>query len=451
MARASKTPDQDVIGTLEKIARDALDITGIFHSGEEPFANAIRRADIEGKDIKHDHTLRLQQGILRTNCIDCLDRTNAAQFVVGKHALGLQLYSLGVIPSPSVPFDCDAINIFNAMYHDHGDTIALQYGGSHLVNTMETYRKMSAWTSHSRDMIEGIKRYYSNSFTDAEKQHAINLFLGYYVAKDNTIDLWDLSSDFYMHNRKPFENGHVKSYLNWFDKEGLQNNELSGAMTDEVVEENLKKDFDQFKIYYNPDGYTQLDKLFSFRMMSTNSNVSSFVPRINSQGPASLVMYNLNIGGVRKWLRPSLVSVDQIEEEKKPIPPTKVDMPNFNSGKLGVKLLIPAVKVEEEREYLRYIQQFKHAAINGVLDSTVDDTSTQLEKHPDYEFFKANVTTSDDDLKDCFVVAVKDEKLYKGYLVSGNTESYVGLGTRSQDLKRIERYQHWKDTGIYKK
>jgi len=51
------------------------------------------------------------------------------------------------------------------MYQDLGDTIALQYGGSHLVNTMETYRKNAAWTSHSRDMIENIKRYYSNTFT----------------------------------------------------------------------------------------------------------------------------------------------------------------------------------------------------------------------------------------------------------------------------------------------
>ncbi len=51
------------------------------------------------------------------------------------------------------------------MYHDHGDIIALQYGGSALVNTMETYRRTNVWSSQSRDMIESIKRYYSNSFT----------------------------------------------------------------------------------------------------------------------------------------------------------------------------------------------------------------------------------------------------------------------------------------------
>jgi len=78
------------------------------------------------------------------------------------------------------------------MYHDHGDTLALQYGGSQLVNTIQTYAKINQcvavgtatltsryrWTSHSRDMIAGLKRYYSNSFIDADKQHAINLFLG---------------------------------------------------------------------------------------------------------------------------------------------------------------------------------------------------------------------------------------------------------------------------------
>ena len=75
-----------------------------------------------------------------------------------------QLYSLGLIAEPIVPFDCDAVNMLTELYHEHGDTIALQYGGSHLVNTMETYRKINQWTSQSRDMFESIKRFYSNSF-----------------------------------------------------------------------------------------------------------------------------------------------------------------------------------------------------------------------------------------------------------------------------------------------
>jgi len=33
----------------------------------------------------------LQQGVVRTNCVDCLDRTNAAQFMIAKEAFARQV------------------------------------------------------------------------------------------------------------------------------------------------------------------------------------------------------------------------------------------------------------------------------------------------------------------------------------------------------------------------
>ena len=125
-------------------------------------------------------TISLQNGICRTNCVDCLDRTNAAQFVFGKRALGHQLYALGVVDNPNLAFDSDAVNMLTEMYHDHGDSkswvvvrhdtsisnypaIALQYTGSALVNRVETYRRLPHWNSHSRDIIENIRRFYTNS------------------------------------------------------------------------------------------------------------------------------------------------------------------------------------------------------------------------------------------------------------------------------------------------
>lgn len=53
--------------------------------------------------------LLYQTGVLRTNCVDCLDRTNTAQFMVGKCALAYQLYSLGLIDKPNLQFDTDAV------------------------------------------------------------------------------------------------------------------------------------------------------------------------------------------------------------------------------------------------------------------------------------------------------------------------------------------------------
>ena len=87
------------MGTLESIAKDVLAWTGFFRNGDE-----------------NSSTTTMQNGIARTNCIDCLDRTNAAQFVIGKCALGHQLRALGILPDESVEFDTDAVNVLNHMY-----------------------------------------------------------------------------------------------------------------------------------------------------------------------------------------------------------------------------------------------------------------------------------------------------------------------------------------------
>lgn len=87
-----------MIGTLESIAEDVVTATGFFRNG-----------NTESKD------LQMQNGVARTNCIDCLDRTNAAQFVIGKRALGHQLHALGVISDTSVDYDTDAVNLFTHM------------------------------------------------------------------------------------------------------------------------------------------------------------------------------------------------------------------------------------------------------------------------------------------------------------------------------------------------
>ena len=118
-------------------------MTGFFHSGPEPYSHFLKN-EVEfeyvplplpllpppnlticrstGKVIPWHNTMALQNGICRTNCVDCLDRTNAAQFVFGKRVLGHQLYELGVVESPNLAFDSDAVNMLTEMYHDHGDS-----------------------------------------------------------------------------------------------------------------------------------------------------------------------------------------------------------------------------------------------------------------------------------------------------------------------------------------
>jgi hypothetical protein len=70
----------------------------------------------------------VQEGVLRTNCVDCLDRTNIAQFCYAKESLLCQLQALGVLPDlydkRSVLYTC------MDCWAEHGEYIARQYAGS---------------------------------------------------------------------------------------------------------------------------------------------------------------------------------------------------------------------------------------------------------------------------------------------------------------------------------
>jgi hypothetical protein len=66
----------------------------------------------------------LQHGIVRANCVDCLDRTNVAQFGLGKAALGWQLYSMGLLDSPwALGLQTELCRLFEEMFDEHGDTL----------------------------------------------------------------------------------------------------------------------------------------------------------------------------------------------------------------------------------------------------------------------------------------------------------------------------------------
>ncbi|EWC45362.1 hypothetical protein DRE_00761 [Drechslerella stenobrocha 248] len=257
MSRVAKSHDQDVVEKLEETATDVLKLTGIFHNG-----------------YGDDYPIQLQNGVCRTNCIDCLDRTNAAQFVIGKRALGIQLKALGIVDEEFIRYDTDASNLFTHMYHDHGDSIALQYGGSHLVNTMETYRKINQWSSHSRDMIESFKRYYNNAFMDAQRQEAINLFLGNYIFAKGQPMLWDLETDYYLHHADPKMKRNRRGYVKWWTDAHLEKPTIPPVVTISDLKGRGIESFDEFWLeYYKPKSLSTFPRIFSLRMASTAKNL----------------------------------------------------------------------------------------------------------------------------------------------------------------------------------
>jgi hypothetical protein len=368
MSRAYKEKTQDVISYLEDIAEECIQMTGFFHSGPEPFAHYIQSTDINRPPWRN--TISLQNGICRTNCVDCLDRTNAAQFVFGKRALGHQLYALGVVDNPNLAFDSDAVNMLTEMYHDHGDTIALQYTGSALVNRVETYRRMPHWNSHSRDIIENIRRFYTNSLLDADKQAAINLFLGVKSERAPTASV------------QPVQRS---GYRQWFHTEHLGPTYVKERCEKSIEDFVRGKGGDYWVEYYRPLLFTSLGKHFAYGMNSTlklpgktaqDMNQSPFEARSEGKRVQASVVRE-----VRRWVsgsqsshirgkklalksdsslsvlrKASAAKREIIQGDKSYEFPRKQ---KNNTELMAYKALNPVVQDKEQLEYKTYIDQYQ--------------------------------------------------------------------------------------------
>ena len=212
MARCNKAKEAIVFGRLSNIAYQCVKQTGIFHSKPTPFVHLQKawqskhKVDLLKTSKEKDESLAYQMrqtGIIRTNCVDCLDRTNTAQFAIGKCALAFQLHALGVLKEPQLEFDTDCVRMLEEMYEDQGDTLALQYGGSALVHRIKTYRKLAPWTSKGNDIMQTMRRYYSNTLSDSEKQSTMNIFLGIFVPELGKPPIWekDYNFDYYLHHQ----------------------------------------------------------------------------------------------------------------------------------------------------------------------------------------------------------------------------------------------------------
>ncbi|KAL5062580.1 hypothetical protein RYX36_024317 [Vicia faba] len=214
-SRRSKATN--VLLQLGKVAAFALKLTGIFYcpvtpnmklEGLFPYSfsennhvidESVAVQDSISNDENKDYNVKpktLQSGVLRTNCIDCLDRTNVAQYAYGLVALGSQLQALGFTEDPHIDLDNPLAKEVMTAYESMGDTLAFQYGGSAAHNKIFSERR-GQWkaAAQSQELIRTIQRYYNNTYLDGAKQKAINIFLGHFQPQQGKPLLWELDSD----------------------------------------------------------------------------------------------------------------------------------------------------------------------------------------------------------------------------------------------------------------
>lgn len=185
-------------------------------------------------------------------------------------------------------------------FNDHGDTLASQYGGSHLVNTTDSYRKINNWQSHSRDMLESFKRYYHNSFFDSQRQEAYNLFLGNYIFAQDQPMLWDLPNDYYLHHGHPNTLGAKKrrDYINWFTPEFLDPQDTLAVTLEKGRHNNEPVAEEWWHEYYRPAIISNFAKVFSYRLNSTTRYLPKSPP----------LRFDISPFAVRKQIAPEVTS-----------------------------------------------------------------------------------------------------------------------------------------------
>ena len=101
------------------------------YSKLQALVTTIERATLESRYFLKDMNGKIlceQTGNIRTNCIDCLDRTNVAQSQFGRFMLKEQLANLGLI-SKNSDFDRNLLNILNNVWANNADTLSTRYTG----------------------------------------------------------------------------------------------------------------------------------------------------------------------------------------------------------------------------------------------------------------------------------------------------------------------------------
>jgi hypothetical protein len=142
------------------------------------------------EDLADKKVISLQNGAVRTNCIDCLDRTNLVQTKIALDVLNTILVKCGldvqaIFKMPNILYATDdhqnsdqfIINLKN-IWADNGDTISKHYtgtGSTHTNVTRTGKRDLMGMMDHG---FKSLSRFYKQYMEDNFKQEVIDLILG---------------------------------------------------------------------------------------------------------------------------------------------------------------------------------------------------------------------------------------------------------------------------------
>ncbi|KAI0722816.1 inositol polyphosphate phosphatase [Earliella scabrosa] len=158
--------------------------TAVKYGGHESVFREIRRIEsivdnidrfgFAMADASTNDIITEQKGIFRTNCLDCLDRTNFVQDILSRTSLEqyLKLVRREWIQSSSLWSN------HGELWAENGDALSRIYAGTGALNTSFTRSGKRTLAGVLSDATKSVSRAYINNFQDKGKQVAIDMFVG---------------------------------------------------------------------------------------------------------------------------------------------------------------------------------------------------------------------------------------------------------------------------------
>uniref|UniRef100_A0A914V0H9 Phosphatidylinositol-3-phosphatase SAC1 n=1 Tax=Plectus sambesii TaxID=2011161 RepID=A0A914V0H9_9BILA len=158
-------------------AKDVVSVTFDYHSmvrmGNKVQNMAILWRQLESCMHKFGYfhaeknrVTRKQTGAVRTNCLDCLDRTNCVQTFLGLQALPWQLAQLRM-ESSQANVQTRFEEVFRDLWQKNGDQCSVIYAGTGALEGKSKFK----------DASRSVARTIQNNLMDGSKQEAMDLLL----------------------------------------------------------------------------------------------------------------------------------------------------------------------------------------------------------------------------------------------------------------------------------
>jgi hypothetical protein len=143
---------------------------------------------------------KTQTHAVRTNCMDCLDRTNVVQSMLGRWFLQQQLTDCKIIDGFTdwQILDPSFNLVFQNIWADNADYVSNAYSGTGALKTDYTRTGKRTKKGAINDLINSITRYIKNNYLDGTRQDGFDLFLGNALPYEMTTSPFkDLRPSFY--------------------------------------------------------------------------------------------------------------------------------------------------------------------------------------------------------------------------------------------------------------